>query len=1122
MTDDHDGSSRRQRIVEEEERTNARCEADEILALLRADQCDLDAFHLLGVVTDPRVLSEESNTTSALFNAMLDDLYSQIVPGGGDEPTTTNTTEPAGIPLELTTINVTSIESYLQRTGKVAASFAEILQTAAENGGNYMSKKTTTVMTTTTMGNSELENTSMPVPDVFFSNDFDLTDPATFQRILLIDDERATTASTTTTTTTTDDGPVSVWLGLKSPDLLNTHLDWIETNLLRQVRSNSSNFLEESQRFADLQYHIQSLLDTVLLQSNTVEQLYEHYLPAKTNITKSDTERNMLHQLDDVLQIVEDLYVCKHGLGGVLAAASGSGSGDHHDMTASIVLQIQYVHNLLTQVPYLHAVQPIHDHLVKYEQLVIQNLRDELLELFLLSTSSSSSISSSHTNNGRVSSGGGSGSGGWDTNRANELLNGLQQLDALNTVATAYSSRIQDTIRMTVRTVVAEFSSTTESSSTTTTTTVLVATVPTTHPSVASGVNSMSTTRFLDCLDLLLEQIMELLVTIQRVDAFFGTEFPPEQQQQDPAEPSNGPSLIASVLMAAVELTSKSISELLRVRKEAHSLLTLDEMKQVWGRCTAFCEQVETILHNSSSSSSSHGTTAAPPSSSSSSVFANLRSTLLAQSKAFLERRHETNMAGLAAALDSERWVQCEVSAERQEAMTRLSTGRTMLLLPVAAVVPKRNSTNGESSTSAAAAAISTTTTTTTTTKASEMEVNGYGYKVVWSCLLLLEMVSSNLATSAFFPNLATSSVAKISELLRLFNSRTTQLVLGAGAMHSHAKLKSINAKHLSLVTQCLGLVMELLPHVRGTLLAQLPNKQQHTLLATLDQVRIEYGEHNEKVLNKLVSIIGGLVERGLAKRIPGTDFDERAKLVETTTTTTTTSLTCCAFLDEVASHTRRMHQVIRALLHPDHLIDTFSKIFALLDTKVPALIIAAAVERQQVFQRQDTNRSPTSTTPAAARVLFSFPRTDAGKRRLLMEVFELTKLLNALEGVRPWEFTAVQILEKALEYSLHNETEAPSLAGSEDTAYGSSSDGERSEAPVDSGTDDNTVENGRSSREANGHTASEGMASTEKEDVVVVDSDSGDTVEEVIPASSGSIVAHGDEDVNGGCKEDP
>ena len=44
-----------------------------------------------------------------------------------------------------------------------------------------------------------------------------------------------------------------------------------------------------------------------------------------------------------------------------------------------------------------------------------------------------------------------------------------------------------------------------------------------------------------------------------------------------------------------------------------------------------------------------------------------------------------------------------------------------------------------------------------------------------------------------------------------MFNSRTCQLVLGAGAMQT-AGLKSISAKHLALTCQCLAALMALHP----------------------------------------------------------------------------------------------------------------------------------------------------------------------------------------------------------------------------------------------------------------------------------------------------------------------
>ena len=277
-----------------------------------------------------------------------------------------------------------------------------------------------------------------------------------------------------------------------------------------------------------------------------------------------------------------------------------------------------------------------------------------------------------------------------------------------------------------------------------------------------------------------------------------------------------------------------------------------------------------------------------------------------------------------------------------------------------------------------------------------DAEVEGVRYKVVWSCLLLVEMIMTDMACAAHFKALATNLVGKVAELLRLFNSRSTQLVLGAGSIHSAARLKSINAKHLSLVTQCVGLIISILPHVRAALMAQLPAKQ-HTLLNDLDTIKREYEEHNEKILNKFVNIIGGIVEHGLAPRIGNTNFDARAmeELPDGT-------IACCVFLEGISTNTRKMHQVLSSLLPTDHLQDSFSRIFAYLDQKLPELFIAATVG------------NPPSKPP-----MFSFPLTDEGKRRMLLEVETTTKNLNALPGVRPWDFSAVSVLEQEMDYKL-------------------------------------------------------------------------------------------------------
>lgn len=190
-----------------------------------------------------------------------------------------------------------------------------------------------------------------------------------------------------------------------------------------------------------------------------------------------------------------------------------------------------------------------------------------------------------------------------------------------------------------------------------------------------------------------------------------------------------------------------------------------------------------------------------------------------------------------------------------------------------------------------------------------EAEVEGSKFKLVWSCLVLVEMIMTNISCAAHFQTLASNIVGKVTELMRLFNSRTTQLVLGAGALHSSAKLKSINAKHLALVTQSLGMLTAILPHIRAALMAQLPTKQ-HTLLMDLDRVKKDYAEHTEKCLAKFVSIVGSIVERALAPTILSTDFDQRAA--------SSNNVSCCKFLDGIVSNTRKMYQVLKGLL-PRH-----------------------------------------------------------------------------------------------------------------------------------------------------------------------------------------------------------
>ena len=60
----------------------------------------------------------------------------------------------------------------------------------------------------------------------------------------------------------------------------------------------------------------------------------------------------------------------------------------------------------------------------------------------------------------------------------------------------------------------------------------------------------------------------------------------------------------------------------------------------------------------------------------------------------------------------------------------------------------------------------------------------------------VLVLLDDYLRVVVNLPLLTTDAMARVLELLKSFNSRTCQVVLGAGAMRS-AGLKNITAKHL-------------------------------------------------------------------------------------------------------------------------------------------------------------------------------------------------------------------------------------------------------------------------------------------------------------------------------------
>ncbi|KAL7497030.1 hypothetical protein ACHAWT_005179 [Skeletonema menzelii] len=850
------------------------------------------------------------------------------------------------------------------------------------------------------------------VPEIFFSSHFDLTDPVCFEKLLVVSDEEVaqirakeaelhalaeqklkeadekarqdeendTTIPTRPPRRTEDKMNLNSLpeqsgssltkeghetsrptagnvITLRKPETFTLHLDAVELALLDQVRSKSEKFFRETNRFSELQKLVTESVDEVKELRTEIHSLQERCVTNVELVPIMDNTRADLRAISRVLEGIEDVVNCKASIASLMSA------GDH----LGAIEALRVARSLLAQTPEqesgdgssqhlslgkLRALSKVGDQLDEYEKLVVRNITDELVDTFL-SWGTEGDIDFRAPP--RIS---------LTTDRRANIRGVVQSLrlcGQLSVAGATYQKRLCDLISVTVKAIVTECVADAAKTSGNGTDA---------SAKGISGVASMSLDQFLDCLKMLFEQVLGLLwgaVAVNKYCISEGILLDDKAASNEATNSADGQgneasqltkSATAAALSAAADLAEKSVSELLRLRREAHSLVSFDGMRQLWDTSLTFTLQLERF-----SGKKAYG----------------LRSTLLAQAKSFVERKHESNMSSLVAALDSERWVQCNVSAERQAALTRLCSGR--------AAFSSRATGRGGDTVAASNVPLS------PAAKMADADVEGVRYKVVWSCLLLLEMVMDDVACAAHFQTLAANIVGKVCELLRLFNTRSTHLVLGAGAIHSAARLKSINAKHLAIVTQCIALMLAILPHIRAALMAQLPAKQ-HALLTDLDKIKTDYAEHSEKVLNKLVSIIGGIVEHSLAPKISKTSFDQRARSIPMPENPDT-ALECCAFLDSVLTNTTKMHQVLKVMLPDELLRDVFSRIFAYLDHKIPSLYKAAATSAEKNF---------------------TMPATDDGKIRMIKEVQYVTGALNCLPGVLPWKFTALKVLEQELD----------------------------------------------------------------------------------------------------------
>lgn len=540
-----------------------------------------------------------------------------------------------------------------------------------------------------------------------------------------------------------------------------------------------------------------------------------------------------------------------------------------------------------------------------------------------------------------------------------QLVLALMQVDRLKPALNMYKNRLSESVRLIVRTCVLEYLSSFDPTLVVDAIDLQLDQENSSSTPFAQRVRGMSSENFLSCISMCFEHVLIALTRAESVRKFTEliltkhSHIVPEKVQdlyldtsryqsnenvsnlaskKDPIADTgsqdvtgtgnivssidigtgtSGPTILAateamvalskSCMSTACDLAQRSIAQLLSLRKESTSKMTVDKMKFLWEVSVHFINSLESLMGAS--------------------VYV-MRQGLINQTKVFLDQLHESYKGKLVNTLDNERWIQCDVSPERQADIDRLVSGKSILQSHAATRSPgiskEVSGSNGVASSSSTLSVIDA-----KKKEARPVIIDGSssGYNVVWSVLLLAEVVMTYLDVAASFPSITTEIISKTVELVRLFDTRARQLVLGAQAIQSAARLKSISAKHLSITAQSVGLISALLPHVRAALLSQVPPKH-HLLLTEFDRISHELIDHHNLIVAKFVSIVGDFVDASAGK-LRMVDWDRFQGQSE--------------YFEEVLKNVSALHRVLSSILPPEQVQDVFSRIFSLLSRKIPS-----------------------------------------------------------------------------------------------------------------------------------------------------------------------------------------
>ncbi|SCV68975.1 BQ2448_1995 [Microbotryum intermedium] len=400
---------------------------------------------------------------------------------------------------------------------------------------------------------------------------------------------------------------------------------------------------------------------------------------------------------------------------------------------------------------------------------------------------------------------------------------------------------------------------------------------------------------------------------------------------------------ITDVVHAVAELANLRFSKVIGVRTEQHARLPLESFVEIFDVSWAFVLRCETICQR---------------------MIVGLRGVMVGQAKTFLQTFHQVRLTDSAKYVEEEQWNAADVPASTQHIVNLVIQTATIdppELLWGQRVVEASSERKDENPSSPSNA--DATPEAGMAKSAKQVDVEGRKYFAVSAGVLALDVLSDYLKVVINCPLLTTDAMSKVVEFLKVsqvrskgkydrsssilraiivcqsYNSRTCQMVLGAGAMRS-AGLKNITAKHLALASQALSIMISLVPYIREGLRRHL-NPKQAIMLVEFDKVKRDYQEHQNEIHSKLVAIMGDRLEVH-AKTLKSLNWAAED----------TSNQGANAYMESLVKEHITLHKVLLRFLHTETVVFIMRQVFSALEERLKLEFTAIELANEEGKRR--------------------------------------------------------------------------------------------------------------------------------------------------------------------------